>query len=279
MMSGDAEHMEPVGGGPNQPRALSDTSPTVLKRPGVLVVDDEARMRMLLRVALRDHGFTVFLADGGQEALQQYARHGEAIDVVLLDVCMPGQDGPETLDVLRTIDPQVRCCFLSAPSTPYTGGDLIKRGAAHVFARPLEPGPLVQALWSLVLGSDHAAERPPEVVVAPEVEELPHTERRAFVRYPCDLEHICRPVGQPPGAESWRGRVLDISTAGVRLLLDRQLEVGTVLVLGFPRSPQRSPRTLMARVVRAAPESDGEWSLGCTFTRRISEEDLRSLLA
>jgi CheY-like chemotaxis protein len=47
----------------------------------------------------------VWLAAGGQEALDLYQRHREAIDVVLLDVRMPGLDGPQTLAALRALNP------------------------------------------------------------------------------------------------------------------------------------------------------------------------------
>ena len=61
---------------------------------GILVVDDEAGVLRVLDLVLRQQGFAVWPAAGGVEAVELYRRHREAIDVVLLDVCMPGLDGP-----------------------------------------------------------------------------------------------------------------------------------------------------------------------------------------
>jgi CheY-like chemotaxis protein len=102
----------------------------------VLVVDDESMVRDLLGVALRHFGFTVRPAAGGAEAVDLYRRHGADIDVVLLDVRMPGLDGPQTLAELRRLNPQVRCCFMSGDTGAYTTADLLTLGAARVFAKP-----------------------------------------------------------------------------------------------------------------------------------------------
>jgi two-component system cell cycle sensor histidine kinase/response regulator CckA len=62
-------------------------------KPGILVVDDELPIQMMLAFALRHKGFTVWLASSGQEALELYQQHQEGIDLVLLDVQMPDMDG------------------------------------------------------------------------------------------------------------------------------------------------------------------------------------------
>src|SRR5687767_14761042 len=62
----------------------------------VLIVDDEPAVRLLLRVVMLQRGFTVWLAAGGQEAIDIYRSCHETIDVVLMDVHMPEPDGPQT---------------------------------------------------------------------------------------------------------------------------------------------------------------------------------------
>jgi CheY-like chemotaxis protein len=57
---------------------------------GNLVADDEESVRGVLDIGMRQQGFDVWLAADGQKALDLYRRHCEAIDVVLLDVRMPG---------------------------------------------------------------------------------------------------------------------------------------------------------------------------------------------
>src|SRR4051812_31434125 len=73
--------------------------------PCVLAIDDEPGILGLLRRALPPHGFTVLTADGGQAGVELYRVDPDAVGVVLLDVRMPGLDGPATLAALRQIRP------------------------------------------------------------------------------------------------------------------------------------------------------------------------------
>jgi CheY-like chemotaxis protein len=73
------------------------------------VVDDHDAVRTLVVLMLRRAGFTVQSAAHGEEALELYRERHPAIDVVLLDVQMPGLDGPATLAALQEIDPDVKC--------------------------------------------------------------------------------------------------------------------------------------------------------------------------
>jgi DNA-binding NtrC family response regulator len=106
------------------------------RRPAVLVVDDEEVVRKMLGVALRLHGFDVRQAAGGEEAVELYRRDGGTIAAVVLDVRMPGMDGPQTLAALRGLDPGVLCCFMSGDTGRYSTEGLLAMGAAHFFAKP-----------------------------------------------------------------------------------------------------------------------------------------------
>jgi len=79
----------------------------------VMVVDDE---RFIIEIAgewLRELGYRVIEASSGQEALDLYASNRERIDLVILDMIMPGMDGGETFDGLRALDPNVRVLLIS----------------------------------------------------------------------------------------------------------------------------------------------------------------------
>ena len=120
---------------------------------GVLVADDDPDLRTLLDIALKEYGFLVWLAAGGKEAVEAYQRHRRAIDVVLLDVEMPGLDGPQTLQVLRTQDPAVRACFMTGGSGRYDEPALLEAGAAHVFRKPFPLHELVSCIRRLATQS------------------------------------------------------------------------------------------------------------------------------
>ena len=66
----------------------------------ILVVDDEARMRKLVRDFLANKGFSVIEAGDGEEAVELFF-HQKDISLVILDVMMPKMDGWETLKTIR----------------------------------------------------------------------------------------------------------------------------------------------------------------------------------
>jgi DNA-binding NtrC family response regulator len=125
------------------PAPAPDGSPSL---PGVLVVDDDALVLNLLHTMLRRLGFPVWLALGGQAALEVYRREQARVGVVLIDVRMPGLDGPGTLAELRKIRPDLACCFMSGCTDPYTADDLHALGAAHLFTKPFPVDDLLAVL-------------------------------------------------------------------------------------------------------------------------------------
>ena len=108
----------------------------VLKKPIVLVADDEKALGTMLDSTLRHYGFVVWLATSGKEAVELYREHCQSIALVLLDVQMPGMDGPATLAAIRAINPEVQCCFMSGHTGKYSASELLDMGAVHVIPKP-----------------------------------------------------------------------------------------------------------------------------------------------
>jgi CheY-like chemotaxis protein len=131
-----------------EPFPEAELPPTHL--PGVLVADDDPTVRRVLEAWLSREGFAVWLAEDGAEAVGLYREHREVIDVVLLDVRMPGLNGPQTLEVLRALDPQLKSCFMSGHAGGFTEEELRALGAAHLFAKPFRLDELTEALRQLV---------------------------------------------------------------------------------------------------------------------------------
>jgi CheY-like chemotaxis protein len=102
----------------------------------VLVIEDEEGVRTMLGAAFTHYGMPTWLAEGGREALNLYEQHRRAIGVVLLDVQMPGMDGPQTLTALRKVDPTIPVVFMSGNCGLYSIEDLLDLGAAGVLAKP-----------------------------------------------------------------------------------------------------------------------------------------------
>jgi CheY-like chemotaxis protein len=130
--------------------AGNEKTPVSPRQRCILVVDDDAAVRFLLDVALRHHGFAVWQAADGQEAVELYQQEGSEIDLVLLDVRMPRLDGPHTLAALMRLNPRVRCCFMTGNAGNYSEDGLLELGAARVFPKPFQLAEIAQALTQLV---------------------------------------------------------------------------------------------------------------------------------
>jgi len=102
----------------------------------------------LLSLDLRKQGFNVWIAAHGLVAWQLYERHHAAIDVALLDVDMPFFDGPDTLELLREINPEVPCWFMTSPQGKYTEEELLSR-ASGILHKPFALDEMADALCLL----------------------------------------------------------------------------------------------------------------------------------
>jgi CheY-like chemotaxis protein len=129
------------------PPAGADAQPGA--QPGILVVDDDQMLLALLKLVFQRQGFAVWAAASGAMAVDLYRRHQEHINVVLLDVCMPGQAGPEVLAELKRHDPFVTCCFMSGHTGDYTVEDLEDLGAVACYDKPFRTQEMAKELWQL----------------------------------------------------------------------------------------------------------------------------------
>lgn len=111
---------------------------TELKK--ILYVEDEPDIQMIARIALENvGGFEVLICSSGTEAIEKAAAF--APDLFLLDVMMPGMDGPTTLLELRKI-PQLTntpVMFMTAKVQPQEIQFLQKLNVADVIAKPFDP--------------------------------------------------------------------------------------------------------------------------------------------
>lgn len=108
-----------------------------MERRTVLVVDDEKNIRLTLSRALEDIDVDIATAENGEEALAAMAaRH---VDVVLLDLRMPGMDGIEVLRRLAVEFPSARVIIITAYGTIDRAVDAMKLGAVDFIEKPVTP--------------------------------------------------------------------------------------------------------------------------------------------
>ncbi|MBN2527528.1 MAG: response regulator [Deltaproteobacteria bacterium] len=103
----------------------------------VLLVDDEPLVRRSGKRILSQMGFSVVEASSGEDALQKYTQASPPVDVVLLDLIMPGLEGDEVYQRLREKDPDVKVIFVSAYSKDTVRVDnLLADGAIDFIQKP-----------------------------------------------------------------------------------------------------------------------------------------------
>jgi two-component system OmpR family response regulator len=115
----------------------------------VLLVDDAADVRMLLQMLLELDGWTVGLAPDGPSGLT--AARDERPDVVVLDVQLPGLDGPEILHALRRDPATASTPVVFLTGAPVTDDDaLLALGARGVLRKPFDAGTVGAQLAALL---------------------------------------------------------------------------------------------------------------------------------
>jgi CheY-like chemotaxis protein len=115
----------------------------------IMYVDDEADIRAIVEMALQAiGGFAVTLCAGGREAVEK--AQAAPPDLILLDVMMPGMDGPQTLAALREVPvlARVPIVFMTAKVQPSEVARFRELGAADVIAKPFDPLTLPQDVAS-----------------------------------------------------------------------------------------------------------------------------------
>jgi len=116
--------------------------------PLVLVVDDDARLREFMRVNLELEGYSVREASSAEEALE--AIDGQAPDLVLLDVVMPGVDGWQMLQRMQERHGSIPVIMFSGQVEPGEGGDAAELGARGFVGKPFDPQKLIEQAKQLV---------------------------------------------------------------------------------------------------------------------------------
>jgi hypothetical protein len=101
-------------------------------------------------------------------------------------------------------------------------------------------------------------------------------EFRAAIRHPCKPNFLIRLLVRP-SYHNLRAFDNDLSRTGVGLFIDRNLDIGTTLVLQLLKEEHHS-LIRVAQVVHATEMGDGWWLIGCRFAAPLPEKELHALL-
>jgi hypothetical protein len=116
------------------------------------------------------------------------------------------------------------------------------------------------------------------IPVAEVVEPAPQLERRTEQRHACHREAMLRPVTLIQSAP-WHSIVLDISSGGISLAIERAVHVGAFFVIELPDPMLEKPvKVVRGRVIHAAAQGHSYWLLGIVFETELTAEELETLL-
>ncbi len=104
----------------------------------ILLVDDERMIINVGRRMLEKLGYTVFTAENGQEAIQAYQENKDRIDMVILDMIMPGMNGGEVFEKFKEINPGVRVLLSSGYSINGQAVHILERGCKGFIQKPFD---------------------------------------------------------------------------------------------------------------------------------------------
>jgi CheY-like chemotaxis protein len=140
----DEEPSSPIAA----PVAVEEPEPQPVPEPEplretILVVDDEAGIRGLMRKILRREHYQVLEASSAEEALQMAAAHAGPIHMLLTDVMLPGMLGPELARKMYALDSSLKVLYISG----YTQDEAVRTGeyppGARFLAKPFTLGALL----------------------------------------------------------------------------------------------------------------------------------------
>ncbi|MBJ6751831.1 hybrid sensor histidine kinase/response regulator [Geomonas anaerohicana] len=124
-----------------QPKGGSET---------IMVVEDEADLRVLLEQILSGAGYRVIMAENGAVAIQQYRQFGREISLVLMDMIMPGMSGKDACKGIREIDPNARVLYTSGYTMDIIKSrDLLEEGT-ELLMKPVRPRELLKKVREML---------------------------------------------------------------------------------------------------------------------------------
>jgi PAS domain S-box-containing protein len=123
----------------------------------VLVVDDDDYVLRAACVSLEGFGYTAIPAQGGRRAIELFHERGHEIDLVVLDLAMPGMSGEETLRALRALRPDVAILVSTGYAPREVAGESALRDVAGVIQKPYEAQQLASEVKRILGGGRERA--------------------------------------------------------------------------------------------------------------------------
>lgn len=123
----------------------------------VLIAEDDDSLRNLNRILLESFGYNVITAEDGNEAVERFMENTSGIDLVVLDMVMPGKTGPEAYSAIRETAPGVKAFFMSGYPPGRLAG-MRSAEVAEILRKPVSPEAFLQKVRDVLDGANLKAE-------------------------------------------------------------------------------------------------------------------------
>jgi PAS domain S-box-containing protein len=118
----------------------------------LLVVEDNADIRHLLREVLTGAGYAVIDAADGEEGVERLREHREEVALVILDVILPKKNGLETYKTMKEIKEEIKALFMSGYTADIISRNGVMEGHYNFIAKPLTPRALLAKVRDVLDG-------------------------------------------------------------------------------------------------------------------------------
>jgi two-component system cell cycle sensor histidine kinase/response regulator CckA len=134
------------------PDLPTDTTGAFTGTETILLVEDQAEVRLVTRETLTRHGYTVIEATNGREALLAARNHRGRIDLLVTDVVMPSMSGRELAERFVQEQPEVRVLYMSGYTDDTVVQQGILEGGVAFLQKPFRPAALLQKVREVLNG-------------------------------------------------------------------------------------------------------------------------------
>jgi len=119
--------------------------------PKILIIDDEALIRKMLKKFLEMNGFQIIVAENGSKGIALFNAHHP--DLIITDIIMPEKEGLEIIQEIRKTNPHIQIIAISGGGAvdPELYLDLAKKfGAQHSFSKPIDNEKLLRTIKKIL---------------------------------------------------------------------------------------------------------------------------------
>jgi signal transduction histidine kinase/CheY-like chemotaxis protein len=124
----------------------------------ILVINDEQDVAEMIRNMLQSKRYKVSIADSGKDAVELYKKMWSEIDLVIVDIVMPGMSGQETYRVLKKINPEIRAIIAFGQPLNFEINEIINDGANVFLQKPFDMNEIANQIQGILSESQDISE-------------------------------------------------------------------------------------------------------------------------